>query len=45
MRRSGKTRKVLFDGRKMGNFMLGVGSRDENRRENEMRNVRGKKGQ
>ena len=44
MRRSGKTRKVLFDdGWKMGKVMLGVGSGDENRRGNEMRNVMGEK--
>jgi len=36
---------VLFDGGKMGKVMLGVGSGDENRRENETRNVMGKKGQ
>ena len=40
-----KTLKVLFDGGKMGKVMLGLGSGDENRRENEMRNVMGKKGQ
>jgi len=43
MRRSGNTRKVLFDGGKMGKVMLGLGSGDENRSENEMRNVMGEK--
>jgi len=34
---------VLFDGGKIGKVMLGVGSGDENRRENKMRTVMGKR--